>query len=249
MDTIGIDVSHWNGVMNWEITALAGAKFAIIRAGSINYETGIPYTDYKFEVNAENAPKHIDHIGYYWFWRANQDPRVQAKYFSNLIEYKVWDIPPVVDVEASNGIGIAKLTSNLKIFLDEVEDRIDTKPMIYTRASFWNYATERPDWGLNYKLWCARYVSITPILPSPMMNGPWGDGSFRPFPWANHGKDNWDYWQYWAGGNKQGAKYGAESTDIDMNFRRLPFEEVETIKINYEIATLMYEELKRTLEN
>ena len=250
MDIV-IDVSKWNGEMNFETAANAGAKGAIIRAGSINYVTGVPYTDYRFEVNAEEAPQYLDHVGYYWYWRANQDPRIQAKYFSNLIEYKTWDIPPVADVEASNKIHPITLTSRLRCFLDEVENRTGTKPMIYTRASFWNYATEQPSWALNYKLHCARYVSMTPQLPPNMMDGPWSDGKFKPLPWANRGKDNWEYWQFWADGNGQGSKYGGSSNSMDINYKRIPFDGVpviDTVEISRKVALSMHEELQKALE-
>jgi len=253
MDII-IDVSKWNGEMNFETAANAGAKGAIIRAGSINYVSGVPYTDYRFEKNADDAPKHLDHVGFYWFWRANQDPRLQARYFSNLIEHKTWDIPPVADIEKSNGVGPLTLTNNFKIFLDEVESRTDTRPMIYTRASYWNIATTKPNWALNYKLWCARWVSVTPSLPPVMKTGPWVDGRFKPLPWANKGEDNWDYWQFWADRNRQAAKYGggpAGDPDMDISYRRIPFDDVppvvDTVEINREVALSMYEELKKSL--
>lgn len=243
-----IDVSHWQDDMNWSKTATSDAKGAIIRAGSINYVTGIPYTDYKFEVNATEAPNHLDIIGHYWFWRANQDPIKQADYFSNLIEYKFRNLPPVADIEASNNIDKVLLTSRLKKFLDRIEYNLGVKPLIYTRASFWNIATTKPSWALAYDLWCARYKAS--------LTSPWSDGFFKCYPWANN-LDNWVLWQYSADGNGLGNTYGASSNDIDLNYfngteeqlrqyaELEPLPTPETVEIDREVALAMYEELKR----
>lgn len=244
MYLLGIDVSKWQGLMNWLKAKLAGAKFAIIRAGSINYVTGIPYTDFQFERNAEEAPEHFDHLGFYWFWRANQDPIVQAEYFSNLLQYKTYDIPPVADVEANNNVNPSTLTTKLKRFLDEVERRTLVRPMIYTRASFWNIATTKPDWALAYDLWCARYKAS--------LTSPWSDGKFKCYPWANDFNEGWEYWQYSADGNGLGDEYGAESDDIDLNYKRLPFSNIPTPPSELEARVAKNEqdilELKQQLE-
>ena len=63
----GLDVSKWNGNINWDAVEKAGIKFVIIRAG---YGTHI---DYKFEQNIENAIDHNMIIGVYWFGYAYND--------------------------------------------------------------------------------------------------------------------------------------------------------------------------------
>ena len=244
-----IDVSHWQGKMDWAKTANTDAKGVIIRAGSINYVTGVPYADYRLEQNAEGAEEHMDIMGFYWFWRANQDPIVQAQYFSNLIKYKKQNLPPVADVEASNGIGPYLLTDLLKQFLDEVERQLNVRPMIYTRASIWNIATTKPTWALRYDLWCARYKNLT---------SPWSDGKFKCYPWAND-EDNWRLWQYSADGNNLGAAYGASSDDIDLDYFNGTEAELrqwagldtpqppvtDTVEIDRKVAKSMYDELKK----
>ena len=63
----GLDVSKWNGNINWDAVEKAGIKFVIIRAG---YGTHI---DYKFKQNIENAIDHNMIIGVYWFGYAYND--------------------------------------------------------------------------------------------------------------------------------------------------------------------------------
>ena len=57
----GLDVSKWNGKINWDAVERAGIKFVIIRAG---YGT---HVDYMFERNIKEAIKHNMIIGVYWF--------------------------------------------------------------------------------------------------------------------------------------------------------------------------------------
>jgi hypothetical protein len=93
-------------------------------------------------------------------------------------------------------------------------------------------------------LWCARY--------KPSLTSPWSDGRFKCYPWANDFNEGWEYWQYLADGNGLGDEYGAESDDIDLNYKRLPFTttpppSTDVVEINKELATEFYLELKRAL--
>lgn len=63
----GLDVSKWNGNIDWDAVEKAGIKFVIIRAG---YGTHI---DYKFKQNIKNAIDHNMIIGVYWFGYAYND--------------------------------------------------------------------------------------------------------------------------------------------------------------------------------
>ena len=59
---LGLDVSKWNGVIDWEAVKKAGIQFVIIRAG---YGTG--YVDPYFKRNIEAAIENNLLIGVYWF--------------------------------------------------------------------------------------------------------------------------------------------------------------------------------------
>lgn len=63
----GLDISKWNGNIDWDAVKKAGIKFVIIRAG---YGTHI---DYKFEQNIKGAIDHDMIIGVYWFGYAYND--------------------------------------------------------------------------------------------------------------------------------------------------------------------------------
>lgn len=251
------DISKWQGDIDYDTFSSQDLSGVIARAGSINYVTGVPYTDYKFEINADKCAEHFDVLGFYWFWRANQDPTLQAKYFCDLIEHKKWNIPPVADVETSNYIRTDLLRSRLKVFLDEIKNRLDVKPIIYTRASFWNYAVGNPNWASDYLLWCARYRYLNADL-EPDLSGPWSDSRFKPVSWSD-----WLMWQYSADGNRLGTMYGMDSGDIDLNYFNGTKEDLhkfagvlevpqppnpDKVEINKELAVSLYKELEEVLE-
>lgn len=83
---VGIDVSKWNGDINWKEVKDAGIEFVIIRAG---YGTG--YIDPYFKKNIEAAIKHDMLVGVYWFSYAytNQQAKAEAeKCYKTIKPYK-----------------------------------------------------------------------------------------------------------------------------------------------------------------
>ncbi len=191
-DVIGVDVSHWQGDMDWDRCLQAGAVFAFVRAGSIS-TSGVLYADYKWERNKIEAPLRLP-CGAYWFFRPQFDPVSQADFFCALLEGVELKLPPVLDVESDGGLSPAAYADAIKACLDRIEARY-RKPIIYTSRSKWAYVEPRPYWG-NYELWVAHYTtSDTPLLPSA---------------WQR-----WTFWQFTASGD--GPAYGAQSASIDLN--------------------------------
>ena len=207
---LGVDVSLWQGTMNWQKAEAAGARFAFIRVGSINNTSGNCYADFQFANNAANC--HLER-GFYWYFRVNHNPLKQADFFAGLIESVPFELPPVCDFEESAGLTQAKVQSNIKAFLDRVQSRLGATPAIYTRTSIWNFSAGNPSWAGDYPLWIARYTTIG---KAPNMTGPWDDGKFKPSSW-----DTWEWWQFSADkpapGNQLGKEFGSEGGSIDLN--------------------------------
>ncbi len=200
-----IDISHWQGEMDWDVFMQSDAEGCIIRAGSCNAVTGIPYTDYKYEQNMTAVDSFTEVIGTYWYWRANHDPIEQADYYADLLKFKPWNLPPVADVEAWGNVNMSTMQSRLKKFVDRLQFRTGYKPIIYTRTTFWNPYVGNPSWAKDHDLWIARYNSA--------ITGPWSDGWGKPYSW-----DNWVFWQYSADGNGLGRIYGVDGDDIDLDY-------------------------------
>jgi GH25 family lysozyme M1 (1,4-beta-N-acetylmuramidase) len=199
----GIDLSHWNP--NWRPaeSEAAGAKFAILRAGSINDVTGIPYRDNLIDEHyARGNPSGLK-LGYYWYMRPQHNPEGQADFFWNIVKDFRRDLPLWCDIEKSGGLNPAKVTASVLLFCRRLAQHAPVG--IYTRATFSN-SFMFPDPALaTFPLWVARYT--------PTLNHPWGDvGTFRPRPWRN-----WLLWQWSADTNFRGWEFGVDSPQIDLN--------------------------------
>lgn len=200
---LGVDVSKWQGEMDWHTARSAGARFAFIRAGSINATSGICYTDYQFERNARLAPDNFP-IGFYWYFRPQHDPVGQANYFCSLIRDKRYLLPPVLDLESTGGMAPDEITVAAKEFIYQVHSRLKTWCLLYSRALWLNANTVSDGvWGL-VDLWLARYIKLA---------GPWADGKCVPRDF-----DTWRFWQKSAKNNGLGSRFGAKSISIDINY-------------------------------
>jgi GH25 family lysozyme M1 (1,4-beta-N-acetylmuramidase) len=206
-----IDVSHHQGEMNWEKAFGAGARAAVIRAGSVPNEVDKPYKDNQFDNNRVRAPECMP-IAYYWYFRPNRNANSQAEFFSRLVEKEKF-FKLYADVEDHGGLKKDRVADQVLKFIDRLEANFGKVVGIYTRATFWNpFVARRPEWK-NYDLWVARYVRA----PGP---SPWIDRAkdgvienLRPQDWTD-----WKIWQYSADGNGRGAEFGAKSGAIDINF-------------------------------
>ena len=96
----GIDVSAWQGIIDWKAVKAAGIQFAIIKAGGS--DDGI-YTDSKFERNYEQCKSYKIPVGAYWFIGPNcitkADGEADAARFLKLLKGKQFEYPVYVDIE------------------------------------------------------------------------------------------------------------------------------------------------------
>jgi len=193
----GIDVSKWQGMMNWNKAFQAGARFAFIRAGSISNTEGICYTDDQFERNADLAPS-VMPVGFYWYFRPNHDAYKQADYFYDLIKVEDYKLPPVIDIEDPGGMSTYYIVKRLFQFVERITALAGVPPMIYTSPGFANPFLGSPDWLGDLPLWVAHWT----LLQQPTL----------PVAWSS-----WLFWQYSGDENNLGLEYGAQSRAIDRN--------------------------------
>ncbi len=199
----GIDLSHWNPNWRPSETLEAGAKFAILRAGSINEATGICYDDRLIQEHYSRGSPTALKLGYYWYMRPQHDPVRQADYFWNLVKNFRRELPLWCDIETAGGLTPARVTAAVLAFCGRLA--LNARVGIYTRATFSNSKMVPDSALLRYPLWVARYTAT--------LNHPWGDtGTLRPKPWRN-----WHMWQWSADTNYRGAEFGVDSPQIDLN--------------------------------
>ncbi len=196
MSVQGIDVSKWQGEIDWQKAKAAGAQFAIVRAGSIDNATGTCYEDFQFRRNAELAPP-VMPVGFYWYFRPNHNAVKQAEFFMNLIRGKGGKIYPALDVEERGGLSGSAVASAVWVFLNRVYQQMQVKCLIYTSPGFWNSNTTRTTWAQEYPLWVAHWNVQTPILP---------------YDWSKYNK-TYTFWQTHVAND--GPAYGMQSQGLD----------------------------------
>lgn len=196
----GTDVSKWQGYpVDFGLMYDRGATFVFIRGG-YSYG-GVNYTDPYFLYNQDSAVEAGLYCGIYFY----TDPEGMSAesaglYFSNLLADSPCQLPPVMDAEDSGGLTPVALADWYKRFLKTVEIKTGDKPIIYTRATYFNYYVAADSAWSAYKLWIARYVS-DPVIPFP---------PYDPRDWST-----WEFWQWTSSGD--GLFWGVLSQEIDLD--------------------------------
>ena len=163
MSTRGLDVSEFQGIVNWNQVKSAGYQFAMLRAGY-----GFSSIDQQFKRNASECNRIGLPVGAYWFCYATS-PEIavmEADGCLNTIapyrmEYPIcYDIEQAsVDYAASNGVTItpALATEIVRAFCRRIEER-GYFAMFYTNRNF--QRTYFPaDFSERYAFWYAYYNS------------------------------------------------------------------------------------------
>src|SRR5258708_25064270 len=112
----GIDVSHYQGNVDWGKVKSAGMAFAFVKATE---STGS--TDSQLSVNWP-AMKTAGIIrGAYHYFHADQDATAQANHFTQVVQIEPGDLPPVIDIEATSNASNNTIVSGVKTWLDVVQ--------------------------------------------------------------------------------------------------------------------------------
>ncbi|MCR8983521.1 glycoside hydrolase family 25 protein [Brevibacillus laterosporus] len=127
----GIDVSKWQGEINWNQVASDGVKYAFIKATE-----GTSLVDKKLKENAQGANRAGIKVGYYHFAHPDLSAQVQAEHFVQTVKGLPCDMPLVLDIETDKGLTPAQITAFCLTFLTHVKGHTGKTPMIYTGAYF-----------------------------------------------------------------------------------------------------------------
>ncbi len=167
----GIDVSKWQGSIDWAQVAESGVEFAIIRVGYRGNTTGEIVMDPYFERNIRGALANNIKVGVYFYSQAidEEEALVEAAWVVNVISKYQITYPVVYDCEGLGQNRIKDVTKtqrskNAGVFLDYIR-KAGYTPMMY--ASKYGYNN---NWDLSYitncKYWLAHYTSGGLSTPS-----------------------------------------------------------------------------------
>lgn len=154
---VGIDVSRYQGSINWSAVAAAGKQFAIVRIGSSNNNG--TYVDPYFLQNVNGAHAAGLRVGAYYYTYARTESAVAGELitFLNALEGLQLEYPVFVDVEANSltTLGKPQLTNLVKYAMDILNQR----KWYAGWYSYTNYINSYMNASAlaNYPLWVADY--------------------------------------------------------------------------------------------
>lgn len=160
----GIDVSHYQGNINWSDVALdPSVRFAYVKATEAS---GL--RDSHLERNLRGARTARIPVGVYHFFSPTAAVSDQLRNFLGCVNPQDTDLIPIVDVEKRGRASSEIFNTRLKNFLREVEKAYGVKPIIYTYMNFYNrYMAGQ--YG-QYKFMIASYSEDIPqLLDDPQM--------------------------------------------------------------------------------
>lgn len=197
----GIDVSKFQGKINWDRVAEDGVEFAFLRVGYRGYgESGTLMEDNTFKANAAGANRAGVHIGVYFYTQALNEKELQEEVDMVLDLIRPYNIscPVVFDVEKVNGNGrmnnlsVEERTHLTKLFCEKIAEA-GYKPMIYQNMEMGALLLDLTQLE-QYEKWFAYY----------------GDNFYYPYAY--------DVWQYSETGVVKGIP---EKVDLNISFKPL----------------------------
>ena len=196
---MGIDVSKWNGNIDWNAVKNSGVSYVIIRCGYRGSTTGALIEDPKFRANIQGAQNAGIKVGVYFFTQAVNEVEAveEASMVLSLIKGYNISYPVFLDVESSNGradsISVDTRTAVCKAFCQTIQNS-GYKAGVYANKTWFNEKINTPSLT-GYKLWLAQYAA-TPTYT----------------------RTKYDMWQYSSKGSVSGI-----SGNVDMNISYLGY--------------------------
>ncbi len=192
----GIDVSHWQGTIDWMKVARAGKVFAFMKATD-----GHDYVDPTFLTNRAGARSNGLVVGAYHFARPDPskgDAVEEARWFVSHADPQPGHLLPVLDLETSKGLDQQEITLWARRWVAEVRRLTGVTPFVYTSPYGWIARTgdSRALARDGAPLWIAHWGVSSPTLPA-------GD-------WDGQG---WRVWQHTSDGHVAGI---AGRVDLDV---------------------------------
>ncbi|MCR1952035.1 LysM peptidoglycan-binding domain-containing protein [Clostridium sp. DSM 100503] len=151
----GIDISSWQGEVNFNQVSNSGVKVVYIKATEGDYYLNPRADEYYSGAKSNNML-----IGFYHFFRPRVDAKTQANYFSSYVKGKSFNCRLALDIEVADGYGASELSSMCVTFLEEVKRLTGRDVVVYTYTHF--ARTNLTSSLAKYPLWIANYDVTTP---------------------------------------------------------------------------------------
>lgn len=158
----GIDVSHYQGQINWHEVARHGkVKYSFMKATE-----STTLVDNTFAYNVKEARANGIPVGCYHFFRPNVSGKEQLNHFIQSVDMSQQDILPLIDIEIRGKQSLAVFQKNIRDFLEGFERHYGFRPLIYASLNFYNdYLAGAFD---DYKYMIAKYAEGDPQPQGPI---------------------------------------------------------------------------------
>ena len=156
-----MDVSTYDGTIDWSAVAGSGKAFAYTR---VSFGTTLDPT---FDANYAGIKSAGMARGAYQYFEPAQDPVAQAKLLLEKIALPLrdGDLPPTLDVETTGGQPASTIAANIQAWIATVRSSSGRAPVIYTGLAFWNNSVQAATFGAQ-PLWIAQLGVSCPTLPT-----------------------------------------------------------------------------------
>lgn len=154
----GIDVSHYQGRIDWETVAREGGVSYVYAKAT----EGGSYVDNTHAYNISMAHKYGIKAGSYHYYRPLVSVEEQFANLTSVVKKSEQDLVPMIDIEEDKGVSEEKFIADLTAFIRMVEKHYGKKPLLYAGEYFYN----RHFQGLfqDYVWMIARYSTTPPTL-------------------------------------------------------------------------------------
>lgn len=153
----GIDISHYQGEIDWEQLKNAMIEGCPVRFVIIKSTEGASRLDDHFRENFNQVRDYGFIRGVYHFWSNKSSAREQAYYFLDKVHLTEGDLPPVLDIEHKPADkSVDDFQRDVLTWLHIVEDKYHAKPIIYTYYKFKEKYLSAPVFD-DYPYWIAHY--------------------------------------------------------------------------------------------
>ncbi len=183
----GVDVSYYQGNIDWNAFAEQGISFAFVKATE-----GVDYIDPNFYQNWAGAREAGVYVGAYHYFRFEDSGADQAEAFINAVPKTENTLPPVIDVELYPSLtetpDAKAVREELRVMLETLEAYYGVTPIVYTAPNtYYSYAFT---FSRDYFMWRCNYY-------------------YEPY-------SNWTFWQYTDDGELEGYDGDQPYIDLDV---------------------------------
>jgi len=191
----GIDISKWNGVMDFSITKTK-CQYAIVRLGYGNEWKDRNSDIYYAGLLAQDMP-----VGVYWYAQIGLDWMAHADSFAEQIALHPPQLDIVIDAEQTT-LSPTETFTWLQRMDGRLRDKTGRDVIIYTSKGFWDSHVAPNTYFKGRLRWVASWTSgPTPAIPRECTE--------------------WERWQWSADGNRKAKEFGMiKDGDFDMDLNR-----------------------------